>query len=63
MSFEYPRCDTCLADGVLDDGKSCPVCQGYGDLRVNVLPDISDLDYEMLQDAELWAIQEVFNVS
>ena len=63
MSFEYPRCDTCLGEGFMDDLSTCDKCQGYGDLRVNVLPDISELDYEMLQDAELWAMQEVFNVS
>ena len=59
----YPECTTCLATGYLDEDVTCPRCQGFGDLRCNVLPDLSDEDYDMLEGSQRHALQEVFGLS
>lgn len=68
--LDYPKCTTCSGKtfvayrdkcNVWHD--ECPTCQGYGDLRVNALPDLTDSDYDELDKSQRWAMQEVFGVN
>jgi len=63
VSLEYPRCLICLGDGVMDDGITCNKCQGFGDMRTNVIPELTEVDYELLDGSERSAMLEVFNVN
>jgi len=68
--IKYPECPNCEGRGVvkhLDTGeawyKDCTLCQGFGDMRVNVLPELDDRDYDQLDRSQRFALQEVFGLN
>lgn len=66
----YPTCPKCEGSTKIkhiDKGGTwytdCDLCQGYGDMRINVLPDLSDADYDLLDGSERFALREVFGIN
>ena len=68
--LDYPECPNCEGRGVvkhLDQGeawyKDCTHCEGYGDMRINVIPVLTDRDIRELNSRENFAMSEVFGLN
>ena len=62
-----PKCEGSTKIKHIDKGGTwytdCDLCQGYGDMRINVLPELDDRDYDQLDRSQRFALQEVFGLN
>ena len=70
MMLDYPKCDHCKGTTKLVHTDvehkwytDCPTCQGYGDMRINVIPELTDEDILELNSRENFALSEVFGLT